>query len=400
MTSFSNDQEKRENDGFALLQEDCSFIEVPKIRSREKIIKSCMSMLEDRGYVRIETHPPESRFVLPKKHSVNSHFEHLLTAFDEKRNENVRIYITTLQRAGLSQIKDFRNKVILQNVTHCILISYDSISNSAIKNLKSNSSIDYIVKRNLTELFEYIQRKDYENDTTTEFLEDVIGNLKSEGVVSNSLFGKLIRIHIPQNWLPQIVSIPVSVHGLNVTYRLHQSMDKKKRMRQCLVLEIQQTPSFEYTIDAKEEFQIQLSPYLRRIKTEIEKINILVDKNPIESVVFFCVDKTLSMLFDYTFITQCPSIHFETFTFDELAWPVARGKCQPSFHVVEDQDEFDAWADMFGFSKKEQLHRKFKKDPIVKYFDWSVGTTVRTVRRVGTLDPFLSFSVVTEPKEY
>jgi hypothetical protein len=380
-----------------MLQEDCALIEEPQIRSREKIIESCKCMFEDRGYINIDISALEDRLILPKKHSVNSHFEHLMSAFDEKRNEQVRIYITTLQRAGLSQIKDFRNKVILQNVTHCILISYDSISNSAIKNLKSNSSIDYIVKRNVTEMNDYLQRKDYDLNSTNEFLEGVLTNFKEEGiVVSTSLFAKLIRIHIPTSWLPQISAIPLPMNG-TVSFQLHQSMDRKKKLRQSLIVSITTNDLEEST---KDEFQLQFAPYLRRLKTEIERINIIVDKNPVESVIFFIQNPQLASLFDYTFITQCPSIHFETFTYDELCWPVARAKCQPSFHVVEDDEEFNAWADIFGFRNKAQLHRKFKKDPIVKYHDWPVGTTVRTVRRLGTLDPFLSFSTVTEPKEY
>jgi hypothetical protein len=152
---------------------------------------------------------------------------------------------------------------------------------------------------------------------------------------------------------------------------------------------------------SKSKRQERFCPYLRRLKTEIEKFNIVVDKNPIDSVIFALDENDIlaSEFLEYSFITTCPSIHFETFTYDEMMWPVARAMCQPSFELLSDSD-FKKYSNLLGFQKKEQLHKKFIGDRISRYYDWSLDSVVKSVRRLGTLDPFLSFSVVCEPKYY
>lgn len=408
-----------------LQTERIEFIEETQPRSRKRIIESATCMFEDRNYDDIKNEKEaetcqnsdsnstksaksaksakiDDTVETHKKHSVNSHFELLLSAFDPSRNEKVRLYITTLQRAGLSEIKDFRDQVIMQNVTHCILVSHDQISNSARKNLKSNSSIDYLYRKQ-SEIEDMMIKRDYDKRPTIGGLEDVIAALKENGAISQALYNKKVRLHVPEFWLPRMQAIQSPFQNVKFLFELHQSMERRKK-RQCLLISIIFTDLVnKCTTSTLKSKQDQFVPFLRRIKTEVERINIIVDQNPIDCVVFTSPDDSTfqeKVFLDYDFLTNCPSIYFETFTFDELCYPVARLKLQSSYFVVQDEEEFNEWAKIFGFTSKDQLHRKFKTDKIVRYYDWPVGTIVRTVRKVGTLDPFLSFCVVTEPKTY
>lgn len=386
--------------------EDLISLSHSHVKSRERIIETCEQMFMDRGYKNIKRYDDVDnhneflldRSTLPKKHAINSIFEHLMSAYDESRNENVQLYFTTLQRAGLVEIKDFRDRVIVRNVTHCILVSQDAISNSALKNLKSNCTIDYSIRKGTGEVLEYLTRRDYFRDQKSEFFEEVLmEKIAEEGNqnLSATSMSKIVRSQPTKKWLQDLNNLKFSMG--KVTYELHQSSEKRK-MRMCLVGNFQFKKLSHLS---KSKRQQLFCPYLRRLKTEIEKLNIIVDKNPIDSVIFSIDENDIvaSEFLDYSFITTCPSIHFETFTYDEMTWPVARAMCQPSFELLSDKD-FKNYSNLLGFQKKEQLHKKFIGDRITRYYDWPLDSVVKSVRRLGTLDPFLSFSVVCEPKYY
>lgn len=392
--------------------EDLISLSPTHCKTRERIIETCEQMFIDRGYINIRRFDDEEeddgekgnefsvdRSTLPKKHAINSIFEHLMSAYDEKRNEKVQLYFTTLQRAGLVEIKDFRDRVIVKNVTHCVLVSQDAISNSALKNLKSNCTIDYSIRKGTNEISEYLNRRDYTKEQKTEFFEEILAlKIEEEGTqtLSQTSLAKIVRSQPTRKWLEDLNNLKFNMG--KVSYRLHQSSEKRK-LRLCLV----GTFTFPARLGqlSKAKRQERFCPYLRRLKTEIEKFNIVVDKNPIDSVIFALEENDVfaSEFLEYSFITTCPSIHFETFTYDEMTWPVARAMCQPSFELLKESD-FKKYSNLLGFQKKEQLHKKFIGDRISRYYDWSLDSVVKSVRRLGTLDPFLSFSVVCEPKYY
>lgn len=394
-----------------MIQENENLISISgtHCKTRERIIETGEQMFIDRGYTNIKRFDDDQeaeiqeftvdRCTLPKKHAINSIFEHLMSAYDEKRNEKVQLYFTTLQRAGLVEIKDFRDRVIVKNVTHCILVSQDAISNSALKNLKSNCTIDYSIRKGVNEVNEYLNRRDYAKEQKSEFFEEILAiKIEEEGTqsLSQTSLSKIVRSQPTKKWLEDLNNLKFNLG--KVSYRLHQSSEKRK-LRLCLV----GTFTFSTRLGrlSKSKRQEKFCPYLRRLKTEIEKFNIIVDKNPIDSVIFALDenDVTASEFLEYSFITTCPSIHFETFTYDEMTWPVARAMCQPSFELLSDSD-YKKYSNLLGFQKNEQLHKKFIGDRISRYYDWSLGSNVKSIRRLGTLDPFLSFSVVCEPKYY
>lgn len=386
------------------LIDDCA-----RKKSRKRIIECCKMMFEDRKYTNISenvndgSHKAINKFLPIKKHSVNSYFEFLLSAFDGQRNEKVLVYFTTLQRAGLNEIKDFRDIVLNQNASHCILISQDPISNSAIKDLRINSTIDYILRRKHEER-EFLLRRDFmlSSMIDEDFLESKLS--ETEEKVSDTRYAQWIRCYPRKEWYDEICELQPPASTLTkVVYHLHKSSLEDEKARMCLCVNFQST--MDQTSDERRiDWQNKFAPYIRRLKNEIERLNMFLDNNPIDTVLFVFQDK--GWIFERNFLINCPSINFETFTVDEMSWPVSRVKIQPQFHVIESYEELKKWANIYGFVKNKgepdvsKLHKIFTNDKIVRNYNLPEGTPLLVIRKQGTVDPTTSFSVVSLPKKY
>ena len=381
-------------------------------KSRRKIIQCCKMMFQDRKYTNISenvndaSHKVIDKFLPIKKHSVNSYFEFLLSAFDTQRNEKVLVYFTTLQRAGLNEIKDFRDIVLNQNASHCILISQDPISNSAIKDLRINSTIDYILRRKHEER-EFLLRRDFVTSAMIDedFLESKL--TETEEKVSDSRYAQWIRCYPRKDWFDELCQLqPQSLTNTNVVYNLHKSSleDEKARMCLCVNFCFNDKSMQDQSDERRIGWQNKFAPFIRRLKNEIERLNMFLDNNPVDTVLFVFPD--MGWIFERNFLINCPSINFETFTVDEMSWPVSRIKIQPQFHIIESYEELKKWANIYGFVKNKgepdvsKMHKIFTNDKIVRNYNLPEGTPLLIIRKQGTVDPTTSFSIVSLPKKY